>query len=380
MMSETDMRWMSIIPLVVASCAAQPIGPESRTIWRVPGTGFGMPAVDAAAAYFMSATHDITAIDKTSGSVRWTAKTGASGPATSGFNLVVAQDVVVMPDAALYAFSRSTGELRWRFAPPTPPPGVGLLDSDGSTIYAGSIGGTVYAVDAATGAQRWAVSLGGTDALALRPTFVNGVVYVGIKRLTSPANSGSIVALDAATGTIRWQREIAATDVGMGSGVLGRPVLFGDLVVFSIQDGSIRALDVATGAQRWLAPRLMDLPPATGGSPSNDDRPLGLIGTTLVAGSTTGFLVGLDVRTGAQLWQKTDKRGSAVFPIATDAAHAYVTYFGGQLAKVRASDGVTLWLAGDNGTRPGDFAMTPAIEATRLYVAGPNGYFALRTN
>lgn len=374
------MRRTLIMLLTMLACGTNRIdGPAggSRTIWRLTGQGFGMPAVDSGSVYFMSAAHEVIAVDKLSGTRRWTAKSMASGATTNGFNLVVAGGMVVMPDAALYGFDRATGAERWIFAPSTPPPGVGLIDTDGTTIYAGSIGGTVYALDAATGTPRWSTSLGHADStVTLEPLYHEGVVYVGVKRLTAP-NTGSVAALDATTGAIRWSANIAASGALPG-GVTHRAVIAGDLVVFPIQDGSIRAFDRTTGAPRWIAPALTDLPIGTGGSPTNDHRPLALVGTTIVAGSTTGYVVGLDAATGSRRWRTTANRGSAVYPLAADAATVYVTHFGGQLAAFRASDGAVLWYAGDNGTRPGDFAMTPAIDAGRLYVAGPAGYFALR--
>ena len=355
------------------------IGPSGadRTLWRVSGRGFGVPAFDAERAYFMSWQHELVVVDKQSGAQRWTRRTAASAENTSGFNLVIAGDVVVMPDAALYAFDRVTGEPRWTFAPAGDPPGAGFIATDGQTIYAGSFAGRVYAVDASTGTQRWMTQVGQTDAILLRPTVREGAVYVGLKRLTVP-NSGMVAALDAATGAVRWRVDVAATDPGLPSGVAGPLAFYRDLALVSVQDGSIRALDRATGETRWTAPRLSGLPSGTGGSPDNDDRPLVVVGDLVIAGSTTGWLVGLDARTGAERWRATANRGSAVFPLSSDGAMVFVTHLGGQLAAVRASSGAVAWYAGDNRTGIGEFSMTPAIDGGRLYIAGRNGYYALR--
>jgi outer membrane protein assembly factor BamB len=254
-----------------------------------------------------------------------------------------------------------------------------MISTDGERVYAGSLTGVVYAVDAASGAQRWAAAVGPSDALVLRPVVRDGVVYVGLKRLTAP-NSGAVAALDALTGAVRWKVDLVATDPGLPSGCLGPAVFYGDMVIMSVQDGSIRALDRATGQTRWVAPRLSGLPSGAGGSPDNDDRPLTVAGSTVVAGSTTGYLVGLDAASGAQRWRVTANRGSAVYPLATDGATVYVVYFGGQLAAVRASDGAALWSAGDNRGGAGAFAMTPAVDLNRLYISGRDGYYALRSN
>jgi outer membrane protein assembly factor BamB len=212
--------------------------------------------------------------------------------------------------------------------------------------------------------------------MALFPTVRDGIVYVGTRRLTIP-NSGTIVALDAATGAARWQVELQPAEQGLATGCLQPATFFEDLVIFPIQDGTVRAFDRATGAVRWVAPRLRDLPSGTGGSPENDDRPVGVAGSLIVVGSTTGYLVGLDARTGAEQWRMTPDLGSIIYPIAADNQTLFAVHFGGQLSAVRASDGRLLWNAGHNGNNPGEFSMTPAVDADKLYLGGRRGFYAL---
>ena len=71
-------------------------------------------------------------------------------------------------------------------------------------VYVGSVDdGTLYALDAATGAKKWTYR---TDSqMFSSPTVANGVVYVGSSR-------GNVYALDAATGAKKWAYPIGGMD------------------------------------------------------------------------------------------------------------------------------------------------------------------------
>jgi outer membrane protein assembly factor BamB len=354
-------------------------GEPPTTAWRVAGQGWGTPSVDAATVFFTGRAHEVVAVDREQGTVRWRASTGQATASTAGFNTVVAGDVVVVPDIALYGFDRQTGALRWRFAPEGATPGASNLASDGETIYAGSLEGRVYAVDARTGAARWSVQAGRGDGVAaFDPTVADGTVYVGIKRLTIP-NTGALVALDAATGAVRWTHEFTSDDPRLGTGCFGGAVVHGELVIVSIQDGTIAALDRGTGVIRWRAPRLSNLPRGAGGSPDSDMRPLVVAGPAVIAGSTTGVVTALDAGTGTERWRAFANRGSAVYPLAADAERVYVNHFAGQLAAFSLRDGALLWLAGDNRNGFGDFVNAPRVAGNHVYLSGHAGYHALRT-
>ena len=62
-------------------------------------------------------------------------------------------------------------------------------------VYVGGTDGEVYALDAATGDERWRIRTLG--AVYWSPAVADGVVYVG-------SASATLYALDAATGDERW--------------------------------------------------------------------------------------------------------------------------------------------------------------------------------
>lgn len=83
-------------------------------------------------------------------------------------------------------------------------------------VYVGSDDGSVYAIDAETGMERWAFATG--DEVAASPAVADGIVYIG-------SLDDSVYALDAETGEERWR-------LATGSGVFRSPVV-ADGVVYT---------------------------------------------------------------------------------------------------------------------------------------------------
>ncbi|MEU1730414.1 PQQ-binding-like beta-propeller repeat protein, partial [Streptosporangium sp. NPDC020145] len=127
----------------------------------------------------------------------------------------------------------TTGEQRW-----TREIGLGLyvrpMVADG-VVYVG--GARVYALDAATGEQRW---ISETSGPYVSVTPVGGVVYVRDVE-------GDMRALDAVTGERRWTYEVSDGDYYPDDSVVAEGVVYLD------DDGEsvVRALDAATGERRW---------------------------------------------------------------------------------------------------------------------------------
>jgi hypothetical protein len=64
-------------------------------------------------------------------------------------------------------------------------------------VYAGGLDGAFYAIDAASGAQRWRLETGAIGSMAA-PAVADGIVYAG-------AQDGLLLAVDAASGQERWR-------------------------------------------------------------------------------------------------------------------------------------------------------------------------------
>jgi polyvinyl alcohol dehydrogenase (cytochrome) len=188
------------------------------------------------------------------------------------------------------------------------------------TVYIQSPRGT-FALDAATGAERWRnQTVGGTAS----PTIIDGELYV---------NSGSSVLhrFDPATGEEIWQAKIDTHPAAAG---FSSPVVVRDLVIVgsaSVEEvsaaenatfrGGLVAFDRETGAERW---RYYTVEPPHNGvamwSTASVDLERGLVyGTTgnnytEDAGPTSDSIFALHLETGELAWNRQLSEGD-VFTI-----------------------------------------------------------------
>jgi polyvinyl alcohol dehydrogenase (cytochrome) len=180
---------------------------------------------------------------------------------------------------------------------------------DRGTLVAASGGGTVFALNGATGRKRWSRDLNqpinGTAAISA------GRVFVPVAKPGRPR----IVAFSLRTGRILWSRTV---DHQKNADVFGSPVAYHGRVYIGVSGefgevndpnvnvrGAVVALDVRTGRPRWktyMVPRRHD-----GGSvwstPAIDKRTgLLYVGTGNAyhepSASTTDSIVALDARRG----------------------------------------------------------------------------------
>ncbi len=150
--------------------------------------------------------------------------------------------------------------------------------------------GGVYAVNAATGAQRWAFLAGGAMRPAVSaPVLDGGRVYVGEGMHANFVCH--LYCLDAATGLKLWAFEV-------GDHVESTPTVRGGAVYFAAGNDGVYALDAVTGARRWqfAADLHLDASPAVANG-------------RVVAGSGPSRrykslqVVSLDAETGRPLWR-----------------------------------------------------------------------------
>jgi outer membrane protein assembly factor BamB len=119
------------------------------------------------------------------------------------------------------------------------------------TVFVGTNGGSLYAIDASSGAVRWKYRAG--NGLKSNPLVYDGVVIVGEgnadsttiqarRKVRVGSGSSGIVALDAKTGRRRWFYPLSGT---------GQPTatIIDGLLIHHDGDGMIIALDPRTGRQ-----------------------------------------------------------------------------------------------------------------------------------
>lgn len=338
--------------------------------WTVPFPGRGLASFDDSTAFFLGRDHSVLAVDKRSGRERWRSRTGAPGDATLGFGSVVAGPNVVVADVDLFAFDRRSGAPAWRVGIPGAVLAQSIPTAHADTVFGGASNGQFVAIESRSGSLIWKVQpiLGDTN-VAYDPVYARGRLYGCL----SNARTGVLVALESATGRTVWAAPLRQQRPLQSSRCIGWAAVGGDLVVVtSFTDGYIHALERESGAERWTAPNLA-------ATQAGGDMRFGVIvGGTLVVGSSTGTVVGLDLATGAERWRTDTQRGSADAPLVADDSLVFVTHAGGQLAALRAETGEIVWRACNPLDRVGFCNYTAAVDTDRLYYAGLEAAYAIR--
>ena len=221
------------------------------------------PAVVAGVVYVGSNDHSLYALDSNSGTVKWRFKTEGRVPSSPA----VSDGVIYFGsyDGYFYAID-SAGSLKWKFqtggerryaakhihgaepaAETMPDPFDYFLSSPtvvNSIVYFGSGDGNVYALDAATGTQKWRFQTG--DVVHSSPAVVDGIVYVG-------GWDTYFYAIDATTGKERWSfRTGDDPKIHNQIGIQSSPLVANGTVYFGCRDSNLYALDARSGEKRWI--------------------------------------------------------------------------------------------------------------------------------
>jgi alcohol dehydrogenase (cytochrome c) len=140
--------------------------------------------------------------------VRWRFRLRGE-PGFSGIDAatpVVADGRVYLQDlnSDVYAISLADGHLLWQHRynrPDGGPNGVAVADG---VVY-GNTDTSAFALSAETGRERWHTRLtGGRNPVTIAPLVANGLVYTSSTG-QAPGGRGTLFALDAGTGAVRWR-------------------------------------------------------------------------------------------------------------------------------------------------------------------------------
>lgn len=304
------------------------------------------------------------------------------GPITANMPAVV-EGVVYVADGGggVTAFDAATGSQRWTItlgSAANTSPAVG-----GGLVVVGDAAGEIIALDTRDGTKRWTFNTAGE--IRSSAAIVDGVVY-------DASTEGHLYALDLATGVKRW-----AFDAG---GPVSRTAAVDSGTVYVGADGGVvNAVDASTGIRRWqrvLGPgQVASLAAANGvvvaasglddsanahilfaldaatsderwrfSTTSGDQLIIGAVGQESVfAPSDDGNVYALDVGTGARRWQ-FGNHGVLGSPDALAAGVLYVAGGDRAIYAVDEHTGVQLWQQVVTG-QPG----VPAVVGGRLYLA-----------
>lgn len=296
------------------------------------------------------------AVDTLTGKVKWTARPTGYGNPWVGTAPAVSGDIVItIMNNTLVALSLATGKEMWRG--PVTMQSAAVAVSSGLAYVLGD-DANFYALDVATGRERWKVGFRRAGSCHALPIVRDGTVYVSVAILTRPADAnraaeGSeyLVALDANTGQERWRY----SEAGSRGACLEQPIVTAD-TFFGVQSQALHAVNLATGRERWKPVEVRQ--PVDGrvrGVPIG-----GLVdaGSVLI-GMTPGALVAFDKGTGQIAWEIA---GQYRVGSPSTAVAGRVLYFQGHpgATPTTASQGTVVY----SGGRP--IAQAPALPGGRL--------------
>ncbi|MFE8942202.1 PQQ-binding-like beta-propeller repeat protein [Streptomyces sp. NPDC007872] len=189
---------------------------------------------------YVSAGTRVLSIDIAAGHVRWhfeapavflSPPAFAPGPAVTGGGVYLADHL-----GTVYALDATTGQDRWRIATEQRQSTEPVLVADGN-VHVGS-GSALYTLDAVTGTPRWRFAAGGE--LVGAPVVADGRIHFG-------SADHVLYTLDATGGQLRWK-------LATGGEITGSPVAKGGVVYACSKDRCVYALDAVKGTATGRGP------------------------------------------------------------------------------------------------------------------------------
>ncbi|MGJ5815943.1 PQQ-binding-like beta-propeller repeat protein [Paludibaculum fermentans] len=246
------------------------------------------------------------AVDMATGKLKWSHRpVFSTGTASVSTPPAVAGGVVITPYAAAYpgavvAVSLETGKELWRGLDPVQGAAVAV---SGDLAFILAKNGTLYALDVATGRERWKTVLSARRAgCATRPVVREGTIYLTADADETPGDkakpAGSyLFALDARTGQERWRYRAVVPDE-YSAACLRQPVVTSD-TVFAAGGTRLYAVDRATGTDRWKSIEVRR--PVEGREHGVEVHGLVEAGSLLI-GMTPGSLIAFEKDSGRTAW------------------------------------------------------------------------------
>ncbi|MCC7260689.1 MAG: PQQ-binding-like beta-propeller repeat protein [Alphaproteobacteria bacterium] len=170
--------------------------------------------------------------------------------------------------------------------------GGGLAYDDGA-VFAVTGAGTVVAVDAATGAEKWRRSV--NLPMRASPRVAEGRVYV-------VTVTNQLLALDAADGRILWKHRGISEVAGMlGAAV---PTVSDNVLVVPYSSGEIYGLDAESGREIWNDALILTNRTTPALSLSDIDGDPAIAEGRIYASGHSGLLASMDLGSGQRFWEQ----------------------------------------------------------------------------
>jgi outer membrane protein assembly factor BamB len=242
---------------------------------------------------------------------------------------------------ALNASANAPTRLIWSY-----PTGGAMFSSpavaDGM-VFAGSDNCKIYALNASTGASIWNYTTGGT--VESSPAVANGMVYVG-------SYDYKVYALNATTGRLVW-------NYTTGYYVLSSPAIAVGMVFIGSGDDKVYALDASTGKLVWSY--------STGGFVGSSPA---VVDGKVYVGSTDGKVYCLDSLTGSKIWNYTTGLYVKSSPAVANGM-VYVGSYDNRTYALNATTGALVW----RHTTGNYVESSPAVADGKVYVGSDDDKF-----
>jgi outer membrane protein assembly factor BamB len=273
------------------------------------------------------------------GGIKWRAQTGDAVRATAA--VTTTRVFIGSADGNLYAFDRATGRVIWKHAAGSPVNGSPAIG--GRLVVAATADGIIFAVDRETGRRHWTVRTGaalplnaeraaGWDFYVSSPTIVGQSVVIG-------SQDGGIYALDLATGRQRWRLQTKGR-------VRATAAVKNGVVIVGSFDGRLYALDLATGHERWVHRTEGDTLDSRrwGFDRRAIQSSAAIDSATVYFGSRDGALYAVDFATGERRWRFSHRGSWVVGSPAVKDGRVYVGSSDGHFVQaVDAKAGTEVW-------------------------------------
>jgi outer membrane protein assembly factor BamB len=232
-------------------------------------------------------------------------------------------------DSHVRAVDLATGEPVWTDAVELTEIVQAPIATDETTAYVGDVGGTVTAIELASGDERWTADAGAPIVSAV--TVDGEQLYVAT--LGEQRTPGAVVALDPSNGEELWR---TGDDAVRGNLVSAPTVSDGRILV--LEPGHVVALDPADGGLLWrteiVNPRTTPFTRQGIGSLA----PVSADGEVFAV-DVTGRVYALDAETGAIAWDHALNDPSPLSPPVLTDEHVLVPANSGTLYAVDRTSG-----------------------------------------